>query len=90
MRRERGRERRHRELTDATTMARWWDAAEAAAGGDFGSLTTSIRKISPPRHLENFRALVLSYIGCAFLQAVVLTIACRNMFLQAGGIDHRM
>jgi hypothetical protein len=70
MRRERGGERRRRDLTDATTMARRRDAVEAAAGGDFGSLTTSIRKTDPPRHLENFRALALSYIGCAFLQAV--------------------
>jgi hypothetical protein len=57
----------HRELTDAT---------ETTVGGYFGSLMASIRKTGPPRHLENFRALALSYIGCAFLQAI--------------GIDHRL
>jgi hypothetical protein len=76
MRGERGGgERRRRELTDATTMARRRDVAEVAAGGDFGSLTASNRKTGPPRHLENFRALALSYIGA---------------FLQAVGIDHRL
>jgi hypothetical protein len=76
MARERERERRRKDLTDATTMARRRDAAEAVAEGDFGSLTASIQKTGPPRHLENFRTLALSYIGCAFL--------------QAGGIDHRL
>jgi hypothetical protein len=53
-----------------TMMARRRDTTEATAGGDFGSLTASIQKTGPPRHLENFRALALSYIGCAFLHAV--------------------
>jgi hypothetical protein len=66
MRRERERRRRERmcrELIDVTTMARRRDTAEAATGGDFGSLTASIRKTGSSRHLEIFRALALSYIG---------------------------
>jgi hypothetical protein len=42
MRRERGGERRRRELTDATTMARRHDVTEAAARGYFSSLTAPI------------------------------------------------
>jgi hypothetical protein len=44
--RERGGERMRREWTSATTMTRWHDEAEAAAGGDFGSLTTWIPKLA--------------------------------------------